>query len=70
MADEKEIKNQRSEENTEPSASGGYQTPIDSENRTTAGDSTTSAGKPSAVPESASGDQPVEGAPNQGTERR
>ncbi|GEM_PF-3420793 len=70
MADEKNIKNQRSEENTEASTSGGYQTPIDSEIRTTAGDTTSSAGQPTAAPESGSGEQPVEGAPNQGTEKR
>lgn len=49
--------------------SGDYQTPIDPESRKTGVASQTDA-KPSAVPESGSSEQLVEGGPNQGTEKR
>jgi photosystem I subunit 4 len=56
-------------EQGEPRASDGYQTPIDeSQRKTGMADETTS--KPTAKPESGTSEQPVEGAPNQGTEKR
>jgi photosystem I subunit 4 len=50
-------------------ASGGYQTSTDSEERKT-GIVSESESKNTAVPESGTSEQPVEGAPNQGTEKR
>ena len=65
-----QAQNQQPEEETSTtSASGGYQTPIDPELRKTGVAAKTDA-KPSAVPESESSDQLVEGGPNQGTEKR
>ncbi|MBW4590423.1 hypothetical protein G7B40_035105 [Aetokthonos hydrillicola Thurmond2011] len=58
---------QPQEENT--NASGGYQTTTDSETRKTGVAAKTDA-KPTAVPESGSSDEFVEGGPNQGTEKR
>lgn len=52
-----------------PSASGGYQTPVDERIRKTGVADKTTA-KRTAEPESGSSDQLVEGGPNQGTEKR
>jgi photosystem I subunit 4 len=57
------------EEKTTPTASGGYQTPVEEESRKTGNAAQTDA-KPSAVPESGSSDQITEGGGNQGTEKR
>lgn len=51
-----------------PTASGGYQTPIDESIRKT-GDAEKSDAKPTATPE-APGEDSVAGSPNQGTESR
>ena len=67
MTEANETQNQKPEDNT--SASGGYQTTIDEETRKT-GAAEKTGGKPSATPESGSSDQPVEGGPSQGTEKR
>ncbi|ARV60298.1 hypothetical protein BZZ01_18150 [Nostocales cyanobacterium HT-58-2] len=63
-----QVKNQKSDEQ-DAAASGGYQTPIDSDIRKT-GVAAKSDAKESAVPESGSSDQFTEGAGNQGTEKR
>ncbi|MBD6617797.1 hypothetical protein FNW02_18680 [Komarekiella sp. 'clone 1'] len=64
MAEEKKSDNQ----GTTPSASGGYQTPIEEDIRKT-GDAEKSDAKPTATPE-APGEDSVAGSPNQGTESR
>ncbi|NDJ25383.1 hypothetical protein GS682_27840 [Nostoc sp. B(2019)] len=64
MAEEKKSDNQ----GTTPSASGGYQTPIEESIRKT-GDAEKSDAKPTATPE-APGEDSVAGSPNQGTESR
>ena len=53
---------------TKPTASGGYQTPLDESIRKT-GDAEKSDARPSAKPE-APGEDDVAGSPNQGTESR
>ncbi|MEA5619834.1 hypothetical protein VB711_18580 [Cronbergia sp. UHCC 0137] len=53
---------------TTPTASGGYQTPIDSDIRKT-GDAEKSDARPTATPE-APGEDTVAGSPNQGTPSR
>jgi hypothetical protein len=53
-----------------PSTSGGYQTPIEPGIRKTGVAEQPDAKKPTAVPDAGTTDQPVEGAPNQGTETR
>ncbi|KAB8335594.1 hypothetical protein SD80_004650 [Scytonema tolypothrichoides VB-61278] len=60
--------NEKSQEQS-TDASGGYQTTIDEETRKT-GAATEVGAKESAKPESGGSDQFVEGAPNQGTEKR
>jgi hypothetical protein len=68
--DKNQAQNKESkEEANEPYASGGYQTPIDSDIRKT-GVASANDAKESAVPESGSSDQFTEGAGNQGTEKR
>ncbi|MBD2628766.1 hypothetical protein [Trichormus variabilis] len=59
-----------SQENTEstPTASGGYQTPLQEDIRKT-GDAEKSDARPTATPE-APGEDSVAGSPNQGTESR
>lgn len=64
---EQEKQKPNNQEST-PSASGGYQTPIDEEIRKT-GDAEQSNAKTTATPE-APGEDPVAGSPNQGTESR
>ncbi len=64
MAEEKKSDKQ----GTTPSASGGYQTPIEEGIRKT-GDAEKSDAKPTATPE-APGEDSVPGSPNQGTESR
>jgi hypothetical protein len=64
MAEEKKSDNQ----GTTPSASGGYQTPIEESIRKT-GNAEKSDAKPTATPE-APGEDSVPGSPNQGTESR
>ncbi|MBE9035333.1 hypothetical protein [aff. Roholtiella sp. LEGE 12411] len=64
MAEEKQSDNQ----GTTPSASGGYQTPIEESIRKT-GDAEKNDAKPTATPE-APGEDSVAGSPNQGTESR
>ncbi|MEM7556027.1 MAG: hypothetical protein AAF378_18400 [Cyanobacteria bacterium P01_A01_bin.84] len=54
---------------TTPTASEGYQTPIEPAERKT-GVASEDGGKSSAEPESPANSSPVEGAPNQGTEAR
>lgn len=66
MAEQEKQKSNNQE--TTPTASGGYQTPIDESIRKT-GDAEKSDAKPSATPE-APGDDSVAGSPNQGTESR
>ncbi|NMG07544.1 hypothetical protein [Brasilonema sp. UFV-L1] len=63
-----QVQNQKSEEQN-TSTSGGYQTPIEEETRKT-GNAVKNDAKESAVPESGSSDQFVEGGGNQGTEKR
>lgn len=53
---------------TTPTASGGYQTPLDESIRKT-GDAEKSDARPTARPE-APGEDDVAGSPNQGTESR
>ncbi|MEH2193905.1 MAG: hypothetical protein V7K98_14895 [Nostoc sp.] len=65
MAEEQK---QKSNQESTPTASGGYQTPIDEKSRKT-GDAEKSDAKPSATPE-APGEDSVAGSPNQGTESR
>ncbi|MBN3958411.1 MAG: hypothetical protein V7L31_27555 [Nostoc sp.] len=65
MAEQQEKSN--NQEST-PTASGGYQTPIDESIRKT-GDAEKSDAKPTATPE-APGEDSVAGSPNQGTESR
>jgi len=67
MTEANKTQNQKPKDNT--TASGGYQTTIDEETRKTGVAEKTDA-KSSAVPESGSSDQYVEGGPNQGTEKR
>lgn len=57
------------EEKATPTASGGYQTPVEADIRKTGVADQTDA-KPGAVPESGSSDQLTEGGGNQGTEKR
>lgn len=64
MAEEQKSNNQE----TTPTASGGYQTPVDESIRKT-GDAEKSDAKPSATPE-APGEDGIAGSPNQGTESR
>ncbi|MBR8833721.1 MAG: hypothetical protein DSM106950_06695 [Stigonema ocellatum SAG 48.90 = DSM 106950] len=64
---EQQKNQQPNEENT--NTSGGYQTTIEEETRKTGVASKTDA-KPTAVPESGTNEQFVEGSPNQGTEKR
>jgi hypothetical protein len=66
MAEEQKEKSSNQE--TTPSASGGYQTPIDESIRKT-GDAEKSDAKSTATPE-APGEDSVAGSPNQGTESR
>ncbi|MHC5934640.1 hypothetical protein [Nostoc sp.] len=66
MAEEQKEKSNNQE--TTPTASGGYQTPIDESIRKT-GDAEKSDAKPSATPE-APGEDAIAGSPNQGTESR
>jgi hypothetical protein len=66
MATEKKQKSEQKE--TTPSASGGYQTPIEPGIRKT-GNAAESEAKNSAKPE-APGEDTVAGSPNQGTESR
>jgi hypothetical protein len=66
MATEKKQKSNHKE--TTPSASGGYQTPIEPGIRKT-GNAAESEAKNSAKPE-APGEDTVAGSPNQGTESR
>jgi hypothetical protein len=66
MATEKKQKSNQKE--TTPSASGGYQTPIEPSIRKTGNAAETEA-KNSAKPE-APGEDTVAGSPNQGTESR
>lgn len=61
-------KNKSDRQETTPTASGGYQTPIDPEIRKT-GNAAQSDAKDSAKPE-APGEDTVAGSPNQGTESR
>jgi hypothetical protein len=64
-----EDKNQQSNnEGTTPTASGGYQTPLEDSIRKT-GDAEQSDAKQSAKPE-APGEDDVAGSPNQGTQSR
>jgi hypothetical protein len=63
MADPK-----KSNQDTTPTSSGGYQTPIDESTRQT-GDAEKSDAKTSATPEAPENDS-VQGSPNQGTESR
>ncbi|MEA5505243.1 hypothetical protein VB735_19440 [Halotia wernerae UHCC 0503] len=63
MAEDKKSKNQET-----PTASGGYQTPIEEDIRKT-GNAAQSDAKTSATPE-APGEDTVAGSPNQGTESR
>jgi hypothetical protein len=63
-----EEKNQQSNQGTTPTASGGYQTPLEDSIRKT-GDAEKSDAKQSAKPE-APGEDDVAGSPNQGTESR
>ncbi|MDZ7961125.1 MAG: hypothetical protein RMY34_25145 [Aulosira sp. DedQUE10] len=65
MSDEKQKSNN---EGTTPTASGGYQTPLEDSIRKT-GDAEKSDAKESAKPE-APGEDNVAGSPNQGTESR
>ena len=62
-----EQQKQKSNEGT-PTASGGYQTPIEEDIRKT-GDAEQSGGRETAKPE-APGEDNVAGSPNQGTESR
>ncbi|MEH1922569.1 hypothetical protein [Nostoc sp.] len=66
MAEQQKEKSKNQE--TTPTASGGYQTPIDESTRKT-GDAEKSDAKPTATPE-APGEDSVAGSPNQGTESR
>ncbi|MEH2064538.1 MAG: hypothetical protein V7K50_20130 [Nostoc sp.] len=66
MAEQEKQKSNNQE--TTPTASGGYQTPIDESIRKT-GDAEKSDAKPTATPEAA-GEDSVAGSPNQGTESR
>ncbi|MBE9006382.1 hypothetical protein IQ259_15260 [Fortiea sp. LEGE XX443] len=66
MAEEKKQKSHN--QDTTPTASGGYQTPLQEDIRKT-GDASQSDAKPSARPE-APGEDDVAGSPNQGTESR
>ncbi|QKQ74836.1 hypothetical protein [Nostoc sp. TCL240-02] len=61
-------KQQSDNQESTPTASGGYQTPIDENIRKT-GDAEKSDAKPSATPE-APGEDGIAGSPNQGTESR
>lgn len=63
-----EQKQKSSNEGTTPSASGGYQTPLEDSIRKT-GDAEQSDARQSAKPE-APGEDDVAGSPNQGTESR
>ncbi|MEH2144777.1 hypothetical protein [Nostoc sp.] len=64
MAEEQKSNNQE----TTPTASGGYQTTADESTRKT-GDAEKSDAKPTATPEAPENDS-VQGSPNQGTESR
>ncbi|MEH1929167.1 hypothetical protein [Nostoc sp.] len=64
---EQEKQKPNNQEST-PTASGGYQTTIDEETRKT-GDAEKSDAKPTATPE-APGEDPIAGSPNQGTASR
>ncbi|MHC5728958.1 MAG: hypothetical protein ACYTXY_33545 [Nostoc sp.] len=64
---EQEKQKPNNQEST-PTASGGYQTTIDEETRKT-GDAEKSDAKPTATPE-APGEDPIAGSPNQGTQSR
>ncbi len=61
-------KEKSNNQETTPTASGGYQTPIDESIRKT-GDAEKSDAKSTATPE-APGEDSVAGSPNQGTESR
>ncbi|OUL37070.1 hypothetical protein BV372_04045 [Nostoc sp. T09] len=63
-----EQKQKSNSENTTPSASGGYQTPLEDSIRKT-GDAEQSDARQTATPE-APGEDNVAGSPNQGTESR
>jgi len=64
MAEQQKSNNQEAT----PTASGGYQTPLDESIRKT-GDAEKSDAKPTATPE-APGEDSVAGSPNQGTQSR
>ncbi|WP_373525519.1 hypothetical protein [Nostoc sp.] len=66
MAEQEKQKSDNQE--ATPTASGGYQTPIDESIRKT-GDAEKNDAKPTASPE-APGEDSVAGSPNQGTESR
>ncbi|MEH2178327.1 hypothetical protein [Nostoc sp.] len=66
MAEEQKEKSNNQE--ATPTASGGYQTPVEEGIRKT-GDAEKSDAKPTATPE-APGDDAVAGSPSQGTESR
>jgi hypothetical protein len=66
MSEEQKQKSQK--EDTTPSASGGYQTPLEDSIRKT-GDAEKSDAKETAKPE-APGEDNVAGSPNQGTHSR
>jgi hypothetical protein len=63
-----EKKQNSNEENTTPSASGGYQTPVEPSIRKT-GNAANTDRTPGSEPESP-GEDTVAGSPNQGTESR
>ncbi|MBW4614763.1 MAG: hypothetical protein KME21_16095 [Desmonostoc vinosum HA7617-LM4] len=63
-----ENKQKSNNQDTTPTASGGYQTPIEEGIRKT-GDAEKSGARPTATPE-APGEDSVPGSPNQGTESR
>ncbi|MBW4645384.1 MAG: hypothetical protein KME23_20735 [Goleter apudmare HA4340-LM2] len=66
MAEKQKQKSDHQE--TTPTASGGYQTPLEESIRKT-GDAEQSDARPTATPE-APGEDSVAGSPNQGTESR
>lgn len=63
-----EEKQKSSEQETTPSASGGYQTPVEADIRKT-GTAANTDRRPGSEPESP-GEDTVAGSPNQGTESR
>ncbi|UKO96502.1 hypothetical protein [Nostoc sp. UHCC 0870] len=68
MSEEKKQKQKSKNQETTPSAAGGYQTPLQEDIRKT-GDASQSDARDSAKPE-APGEDDVAGSPNQGTESR